>query len=63
MRELANDLLEKYDTIFSKDINDSDTPPKKKSKKSNEPTETSSLSKDEIQKFVKSGQVHIKFKY
>ncbi|KAF3423285.1 hypothetical protein E2986_07960 [Frieseomelitta varia] len=56
MRKLADDLLEKYDEIFSKDdIND--TPPKKKSKTSNESTGMSDLNTDKIQKIVKSGQI------
>ena len=56
MSKLADDLLEKYDEIFPKD-DISDTPPKKKSKKSNESMETSNLNTDKIQKFAKSDRV------
>lgn len=59
MYKLVNGLLDEYDKVFMKEIDDiSDDPPEKKHKKSNKVMKPSDFSENKIQEYLRTGQVH-----
>ncbi|XP_068972891.1 X-ray repair cross-complementing protein 6 [Bombus flavifrons] len=58
MYKLVNDLLDEYDKVFMKKIDDiSDDPPETKHKKSNKVMEPSDFSENKIQEYLRTGQI------
>lgn len=59
MYKLVNDLLNEYDKVFMDKMDDiNDDPPEKKHKKSNKVMKPSDFSKNKIQEYLRTGQVH-----